>query len=166
MANPNPDALKARRAARARRRPKPGTVKQLTSVLWRAITHLETHLDTTVSAGEVDTAELCKLTHALSQSAATYLKAVEVGELEARLRGPRESSGSHTGAQVGSVRLRTRLDRLATSRTGHGSIEVWITEDGETFTCGNEVLSARELERRQSAPGVLVVDRLVKPPTP
>lgn len=85
MANPNPDALKARRGARAKRRPKPGTVKQLTSVLWRAITHLETHLDATASSDKVDTAELCKLTHALSQSAATYLKAVEVGELEARL---------------------------------------------------------------------------------
>lgn len=85
MANPNPDALKARRGARAKRRPKPGTVKQLTSVLWRAITHLEAHLDATATAEEVDTAELCKLTHALSQSAATYLKAVEVGELEARL---------------------------------------------------------------------------------
>lgn len=85
MANPSPDALKARRQVRAKRRPKPGTVKQLTSVLWRAITHLETHLDTTATTGEVDTAELCKLTHALSQSAATYLKALEVGELEARL---------------------------------------------------------------------------------
>jgi hypothetical protein len=67
------------------RRPKPGTVKQLSAVLWHAITHLEAHLDSTATAEEVDTAELCKLTHALSQSAATYLKAVEVGELEARL---------------------------------------------------------------------------------
>ena len=54
-------------------------------MLWRAITHLETHLDATAQADEVDTAELCKLTHALSQSAATYLKALEVGELEQRL---------------------------------------------------------------------------------
>ena len=75
----------ARQERKRSRRPKPGTVKQLTAVLWRAITHLETHLDTTTTADEVDTAELCKLTHALSQSAATYLKAVEVGELEARL---------------------------------------------------------------------------------
>ncbi len=81
MPNPNPHAARIAR----KRRPKPGTVKQLTSVLWRAITHLETHLDVTARADEVDTAELCKLTHALSQSAATYLKAVEVGELETRL---------------------------------------------------------------------------------
>jgi transcriptional regulator of aromatic amino acid metabolism len=75
----------ARQEKRRTRRPRPGTVKQLTAVLWRAITHLETHLDATVEGEEVDTGELCKLSHALSQSAATYLKAVEVGELEARL---------------------------------------------------------------------------------
>lgn len=80
---PNPSPHQARQARK--RRPKPGTVKQLTAVLWRAITHLETHLDSTTSAEEVDTADLCKLTHALSQSASTYLKAVEVGEFEARL---------------------------------------------------------------------------------
>ena len=75
----------ARQARKRLRRPKPGTVKQLSAVLWQAITHLEAHLETTAAADEVDTAELCKLTHALSQSASTYLKAVEVGELEARL---------------------------------------------------------------------------------
>lgn len=85
MANPNPDASRARLGKRARRRPKPGTVKQLSAVLWRAITHLEEHLDSTATAETVDTGELCKLTHALSQSASTYLKAVEVGELESRL---------------------------------------------------------------------------------
>ena len=83
MANPNPDASKARRAKKNRRRPKPGTVKQLTSVLWSAISKLEEHL--TADAEEVDTAELCRLSHALSQSASTYLKALEVGEFEARL---------------------------------------------------------------------------------
>jgi hypothetical protein len=76
---------KARQAKRRARRPKPGTVKQLTAVLWRAITHLETHLDSTAEADEVDTGELCKLTHALSQSASTYIRAIEVGELEARV---------------------------------------------------------------------------------
>lgn len=75
----------ARQGRRNARRPKPGTVKQLSAVLWRAITHLEEHLDATATAEEVDTAELCKLTHALSQSASTYLKAVETGELEARI---------------------------------------------------------------------------------
>jgi transcriptional regulator of aromatic amino acid metabolism len=85
MANPNPDATRARLAKKAKRRPKPGTVKQLTAVLWRAITHLESHLDKTADADEVDTGELCKLSHALSQSASTYIRAIEVGELEARV---------------------------------------------------------------------------------
>jgi transcriptional regulator of aromatic amino acid metabolism len=85
VANPNPDAARARIGKKAARRPKPGTVRQLSAVLWQAITHLEAHLDTTATAEQVDTAELCKLTHALSQSAATYLKTVETGELEARL---------------------------------------------------------------------------------
>ena len=75
----------ARQSKKRNRRPKPGTVKQLSAVLWRAITHLEEHLDGVTTAETVDTSELCKLTHALSQSASTYLKAVEVGELEARL---------------------------------------------------------------------------------
>jgi transcriptional regulator of aromatic amino acid metabolism len=75
----------ARQAKRHVRRPKPGTVRQLTAVLWRAITHLETHLDRVASADKVDTSELCKLTHATAQAAGVYLKAIEVGELEARL---------------------------------------------------------------------------------
>ncbi len=79
----NPNPTQARQARK--RRPKPGTVKQLTAVLWRAITHLEGHLEATAAAEEVDTGELCKLTHALTQAGATYLKAIETGELEGRL---------------------------------------------------------------------------------
>lgn len=70
---------------KTKRRGKPGTVKQLTAVLWRAIGELERHLASVTEAETVDTAELCKLTHAMSQAAGTYLKALEVGELEARL---------------------------------------------------------------------------------
>lgn len=97
MANPNPDALKARRGAWAKRRPKPGTVKQLTSVLWRAITHLEAHLDATVTSDKVDALELCKLSHALSQAAGVYLKALEVGELEARLEALEKAQAATQG---------------------------------------------------------------------
>lgn len=75
----------ARAAKKRARRPKPGTVKQLSAVLWRAVTHLETHLDDAMTDEVVSTDKLCKLTHALSQSASTYLKALKVGELEARL---------------------------------------------------------------------------------
>ncbi len=92
MANPNPDATRARLGRKAARRPKPGTVRQLTAVLWRAITHLETHLDATAQAEKVDTAELCRLTHALSQSASTFLKAIETGEFEARLEALEEAA--------------------------------------------------------------------------
>ena len=81
VANPNPHKARQKR----KRRPTPGTVKQLTAVLWSAITKLEEHLSVTADAEEVNTAELCKLTHALSQSAGSYLRAVEVGELEARV---------------------------------------------------------------------------------
>jgi hypothetical protein len=65
----------------------------LTATLWKAIKHLETHLDATAQAEKVDTAELCKLTHALSQSAATYLKAIETGELETRLAALEQAQG-------------------------------------------------------------------------
>ena len=75
----------ARQVKRRARRPKPGTMKQLTGVLWRAITHLNEHLETAATAETVDTGELTRLTHALSQSAGVYMKALEVGELEARL---------------------------------------------------------------------------------
>ncbi len=89
MANPNPHKARMKR----RRRPKPGTVKQLTSVLWCAIQRLE---DALASAEAPDTTELCKLTHALSQSASTYLKAVEVGEFEARLEALEAAQGAST----------------------------------------------------------------------
>lgn len=79
----NPSPHKARAARK--RKAKPGTVADLTALLWRAIDRLEAHLGTVADGEEIDTAELCKLTHAISQTAGTYLKALEVGELEARL---------------------------------------------------------------------------------
>ncbi len=93
MANPNPVA--ARKAKK--RRPTPGTVKQLTAVLWNAITKLEAAIEPPVVNGYLDDreaqkdfavqiGELTKLTHALSQAGGTYLKCVEVGELEGRVQ--------------------------------------------------------------------------------
>jgi transcriptional regulator of aromatic amino acid metabolism len=81
---------------KTKRRGKPGNVKQLTAVLWRAMSRLEEALDDLQPAepllpgvlraySEPTIATLCKLTHAMSQAAGTYLKALEVGELEARL---------------------------------------------------------------------------------
>ena len=80
---PNPNPSKARQARK--RRAKPGTVKQLQAVLWRAITHLEAHLDAATERERPDTGEVVRLTHALSQAAGPYLKALEVAELEVRV---------------------------------------------------------------------------------
>ncbi len=63
-----------------KRKLKNGDIKDVQSVLWSAIIKLKEHLES-----DNDTAELCKLTHALSQSASTYIKSLEVGEYEARL---------------------------------------------------------------------------------
>lgn len=78
MANTN--STKARQAKKRRRKLKPGDVKDVQTVLWSAIINLEQHLTDVVEQEDVDTAELCKLTHALSQSSSTYIKALEVGE--------------------------------------------------------------------------------------
>lgn len=73
--------------AKRLRQMKPGDVGQLASVLWRAVKHLERHLDDVATSDEPDSrAELCKLVHALSQSAGVYLKALETGELEDRIK--------------------------------------------------------------------------------
>ena len=81
----NPNPTRARQTKR-KRRLKQGDIKDVTSVLWSAIVKLEQHLtNVTEDEDDTDTAELCKLTHALSQSASTYIKALEVGEYEARL---------------------------------------------------------------------------------
>ena len=67
-----------------KKRLKPGDIKDITGVLWSAIVKLEQHL-TEVTQDKTGTHELCKLTHAMSQAASTYIKALEVGEYEARL---------------------------------------------------------------------------------
>ncbi len=54
-------------------------------MLWASIVELDRALTDTARAERVDTGELCKLSHALSQSASTYLKATELGSLEARV---------------------------------------------------------------------------------
>ena len=82
---PNPNPTRARQAKKRKRKPKPGDVQDVTGVLWSAIITLEQHLSDVSAAEEVDTGELCKLTHALSQSAGTYIKYLEAGEYEARL---------------------------------------------------------------------------------
>ena len=69
------------RQARKRKRAKAGTIAQLKTKLWAAIDKLSEALET----DDPKVADLTKLAHALSQSAASYLRVVEVGELEARV---------------------------------------------------------------------------------
>lgn len=76
MANLNPVAGRlARRARRA-----DGDVAQLQTKLWQAILQAEG-----VMLKEGDDVLKLKAIHCLSQTAASFLKAIEIGELEARL---------------------------------------------------------------------------------
>jgi hypothetical protein len=76
MSNLNP--VPGRLAKRARRHS--GDVAKLQRKLWKAIVRAETIME----PGGDDYLAL-KAAHCLSQVAATFLKAVEVGELEVRL---------------------------------------------------------------------------------
>jgi len=76
MANKNPYhgrmGRKAKRSA--------GDVDRLREKLWKALERAEGLMDND------DTAVVLRAIHALAQATGPYLKAVEVGELEARLR--------------------------------------------------------------------------------
>lgn len=76
MANPNP--VTGRLAKRAKRAT--GDVSRLQQKLWQAILQAES-----VMLKEGDDVLKLKAVHCLSQTATSFLKAVEVGELEARL---------------------------------------------------------------------------------
>ena len=82
MANPNPSKA---RAAKKAKRMKPGDLSDAKDLFWRTLMRLKDQLDT-VCEGETDTAELTKLSHAIGQLGSTYMKCIEVGELEARLQ--------------------------------------------------------------------------------
>ncbi|MEO1571656.1 MAG: hypothetical protein AAFU51_10340 [Bacteroidota bacterium] len=82
MANPNPDAARARRGKAAKRRQRAedsGTLDDLRTVLWSAIERVEKLTESE------DAAQVLKATHALVQASGTYVKVVEAAELEARL---------------------------------------------------------------------------------
>lgn len=71
----------ARQGKKAKNRPDAGTIKDVQTVLWRAITRLAEKLE----RKRIPTDELTKLVHATSQAASTYARIVEVGELESRV---------------------------------------------------------------------------------
>ena len=89
---PNPNPYQARQAKRKGQR-KAGTVDDLKAHLWAAIDKLSAALDT----DSPEVADLTRLTHALSQAATSYLRVIEVGELEARLEKLEQASERRSG---------------------------------------------------------------------
>jgi hypothetical protein len=85
---PNPNPTKARQAKREKR-VTPGNLDQLKATLWVAIERLEEAL----ASDEVgnDVGKLTRLAHAISQAATPYMKVIELGELEARIRSLEEA---------------------------------------------------------------------------
>jgi hypothetical protein len=72
----------ARAAKKAKRRPTPGTIKHLQEKLWSIIAQAEERLNTE----NLSNNEFKSLAHTVIQAAGPYIKAVEVGEHEARLQ--------------------------------------------------------------------------------
>jgi hypothetical protein len=91
----NPNPAEARKAKRARRRGKPGTLEDARVLLWRALTRAGELLE------EEDPAYALKAVHAISQGAAAYARIVEVGELEARIAALEGQDAPTSGPQLG-----------------------------------------------------------------
>jgi hypothetical protein len=66
---------------RRRRRAKPGSLEQLTAVLWRCVLEVEALLH----EDECPPDRVLKASHALAQVAGVYTKVVETAELEGRI---------------------------------------------------------------------------------
>ena len=79
MANPNP--IEGRAKARRNRQSAMGDISQLRSKLWALVEKLDGHI-----AEHDVTPDLLKVAHALIQTAGVYLRAVEVGDLEAHVK--------------------------------------------------------------------------------
>jgi restriction endonuclease Mrr len=92
MVNPKPNA-NAETAARARlakkRARKTGTIKDALKVVWAALQTAHEILK------HKDTAVRLKAVHAVSQTAATFTRMVEVGEFEARLDALEKAEAEH-----------------------------------------------------------------------
>lgn len=89
MANPDANPLKARIAQRRKR--KAGTLKDVTGMLWEALEAARELLS------EEDTGTRLKAIHALSQTASSYARVYEVGELEARLEALEQAQEAQQG---------------------------------------------------------------------
>lgn len=95
----NPDPKEARKAKRARRRGKPGTLEDARALLWRALMRAGELLE------EEDPAHALKAVHAVSQGASAYARIVEVGELEARLAALEAAGSEGEDTPTGGPRL-------------------------------------------------------------
>lgn len=89
MANPNPSKARAARRQKA----KVGTLKDVVGMLWEALETARGLLQ------DDDSHTRLKAIHALSQTASSYARVYEVGELEARIEA---LEGAHT--QQGPLR--------------------------------------------------------------
>lgn len=86
---PNPNPVKARLARKQAR--KAGTLRDVAGMLWEALETAQGLLS------DSDTGTQLKAIHALSQTASSYARVYEVGELEARL----EALEAAQAAQMG-----------------------------------------------------------------
>ena len=86
MANPSP--FKARQARKKARQT--GSLKDVTGMLWEALEAARELLS------EEDVQVRLKAIHALSQTASSYARVYEVGELEARLEALEAAQGGQT----------------------------------------------------------------------
>lgn len=77
MANPNPDALRARLAKK--RKHKPGNLQDVLAIVWDALKTAQVLLE------DEDPAMQLKAAHGVFQGGMAYAKLYESGELEARL---------------------------------------------------------------------------------
>lgn len=75
MANPNPSKARAAKRQKA----KAGNLRDVTGLLWDALLTARDLLD------DEDSGTRLKAVHALSQTASSYARVYEVGELEARI---------------------------------------------------------------------------------
>jgi hypothetical protein len=92
MANPNPDALKARMGKKRKR--KPGTIHDVLGIVWVALAAAQDALSSEL------TTDRLKGCHAVFQGAQAYAKLLEIGELEARLKAL-EDATPHTSKPSG-----------------------------------------------------------------
>lgn len=85
----SPNPYRARLAKKRRR--KPGDVHDVLTVLWHAVLTAESVLEEAQGQPELQ----LRACHCVAQTAGQYIKALEVGELEARLKVLEDKEAQH-----------------------------------------------------------------------